>query len=185
MINMKTSLKGLIEIAGHEGICLSKYRDSVGVWTIAVGATASEIPNISSWPIDKTITIKEAFELFNKSIVKYEMAVNKGLIREIPQYQFDALVSWCYNVGVGWVKKATVVQMINSGDASDRQLYNALLMFSKPKEIVGRRTKEALLLTTGKYQNRGKALVFPVGPKGNPVYSRGKEINVEEYLTNE
>ncbi len=38
---MKMSLRGLAELAGHEGIVLSPYKDSVGIWTIGVGHTAA------------------------------------------------------------------------------------------------------------------------------------------------
>ncbi len=178
---MKTSNKGKVEIIGHEGICLSKYKDSVGVWTIAGGATKSEIPDLASWSLSKTITMQEAFELFGRSIVKYENAVNNVLIKDIPQYQFDALVSWCYNVGVGWMPKATVIKLVNQG-APPKQLHDALLMYRKPPEIIIRRTKEANLLAYGKYSNDGKALLFPVSSSGYPMYSKGTSINVWEYI---
>ena len=178
---MKTSNKGLVELCGHEGVCLSKYKDSVGVWTIGIGATKTEIPDIALWPLSKKVTMTEAFELLSKSVVKYENAVNKALTRNIPQYQFDALVSWCYNVGVGWVSKATVVKLVNQG-ASPLRLREALLMYIKPPEIVGRRTKEANLLAYGTYSNDGKALLFPVSSKGYPIYGKGTSINVWEYI---
>jgi len=191
---MKTSNEGKVEIIGHEGICLSKYKDSVGVWTIAGGATKSEIPDIASWPLSKILTMKEAFELFSKSIIKYENAVNKSLTRPIPQYQFDALVSWCYNVGVGYTRQvfdkkgnmlrdtATVIKLINKG-ASGADLYRALMMYRKPVEIIGRRTKEANLLAYGRYSNNGKALLFPVSSKGYPIYAKGTTINVWQYIS--
>lgn len=181
---MKTSNEGLVEIIGHEGISLSKYKDSVGVWTIGCGATVSEIPDIASWPLTKTITMQEAFDLFSRSIVKYENAVNKALTRDIPQYQFDALVSWCYNVGVGYTRPgnmATVLKLVNK-NASSADLYRALMMFRKPPEIVGRRTKEANLLAYGKYSNDGKAMLFPVSSRGYPMYGRGTSINVWQYI---
>ncbi len=178
---MKTSNAGLVELAGHEGICLSKYKDSVGVWTIGIGATRTEIPDIASWPLDKTITIQEAFELFSKSIKKYEDALNKALTREISQTQFDALSSWAYNVGTGWAKSATVIKLLNQG-TTGQPLYDALMMFQRPKEIIGRRKKEATLLSKGIYSNGGKALLFPVSSRGYPMYSVGKSINVWEYI---
>lgn len=190
---MRTSNKGKVEIIGHEGVCLSKYKDSVGVWTIGIGATKSEIPDLAVWPKDKTLSMQEVFDLFSKSLVKYEDAINKSLKREIPQYQFDALVSWCYNVGTGYTRpslnskrevireKATVLRLIDRG-ASGQELYDALLMFRKPPEILGRRTKEAVLLSTGKYSNDGKALLFPVSSNGYPIYSKGVKINVWEYI---
>jgi lysozyme len=178
---MKTSNEGLVELVGHEGVALSKYKDSVGVWTVGIGATVTEIPGIASWPLGRKITVQESFELLSKSIVKYENAVNKALTRNIPQYQFDALVSWCYNVGVDWPRKATVVKLINQ-DAPIKQLYSALMMFKKPPEIIGRRIKEAILLSTGKYSNNGRALLFPVSSSGYPMYGKGTLINVWQYI---
>lgn len=181
MSNMKTSNEGLVEIIGHEGIGLSKYKDSVGVWTIGAGSTKTEIPDLDSWPLSKTITIQEAFDLFKSSMSKYEDAINAVLTRNILQTQFDALVSWCYNVGVGWARKATVISLINT-NASSTQLYSALLQYSKPKEIIGRRTKEAILLAYGRYNEAGKATLFPISVNGYPMYSKGKIINVWQYI---
>lgn len=179
---MKTSNAGIVEIAGHEGVCLSKYKDSVGVWTIGVGATKTEIPDLAKWPLSKKITVQEAFELLAKSIGRYENAINKNLTRAISQTQFDALVSWCYNVGVGYASKATVMKLINQG-AQGIDLYNALLMFRNPPEIIGRRKKEALLLSKGTYSNGGKAILFPVSSKGFPMYGMGHNINVWEFIS--
>lgn len=178
---MRMSARGLVELAGHEGICLSKYRDSVGVWTIGVGATRTEIPDLARWPLDKKITMEEAFRLLRKGIRKYEDALNRHLTRPIKQTEFDALCSWCYNVGTGWVRKATVIRRINARH-SGQSLYNALMMYKKPREIIGRRRKEAVLLSTGRYSNKGKALLFPVSHRGYPIYKHGKTINVWEYI---
>ena len=190
---MKMSNKGIVELVGHEGICLSKYRDSVGVWTIGVGATRTEIPDLASWPLSKTITMEDAFSLLGRSLLKYEIAVSNSLTREIAQTQFDALVSWCYNVGVGYTKPvrnrkgemtrnvASVIRLLNSG-ASGAELYRALMLYKKPPEIIERRRKEASLLAYGTYSNDGKALLFPVSSSGYPIYSRGKSINVWEHV---
>ena len=148
---------------------------------------------MATWPLGRTVTMQEAFDLFGRSIVKYENAINKALTRPIAQTQFDALVSWCYNVGVGYThpvydKKgnmtrdvATVIKLLNKGE-SGVNLYKALMMYRKPPEILGRRTKEANLLAYGKYSNGGKALLFPVSSSGYPIYSRGTSINVWQYI---
>ena len=78
--------------------------------------------------------------------------------------------------------EATVIKLVNKG-ASSEQLHKALMMYRKPPEITGRRTKEANLLAYGKYSNDGRALLFPVSSKGYPVYSRGTTINVWEYIS--
>lgn len=179
---MKTSKQGLIFLASLEGIGLTKYKDSVGVWTIGIGATKSEIKDLDKWPMDKSITVEEAFDLLKSGITKYEDALNKYLKVDIQQTQFDALVSWCYNVGTGWVSKASVIKLLNSSCKESNLLYNALMMFDKPPEIVGRRKKEANLLATGRYPSDMSVSVFPVSAKGYPQYAKAKQINAEEYL---
>lgn len=178
---MKTSDKGLIFLTGLEGVCTNLYLDSVGVRTIGVGATVSEIPNIKQLPWSYEITIQEAFDLLKKSIVKYENAVNKALTVEIAQYKFDALVSICYNIGIGGLAKSTFIKRINTGCADDAVCV-AIMMWNKPKEILGRRQKETGLYRTGNYGD-GKANHFPVSSTSHkPVYSKGKIIKVEEYI---
>ncbi len=179
---MRMSKEGKIFLAGVEGVAKSCYLDSVGIKTIGIGATVSEIPDIAKMPWDKEISVKEAFELLDKSLVKYENAVNNGLKVQVPQYTFDALVSWIYNVGTGWVKKSTLIKVINSGEHNKDYLRKLLLMYNKPKEIIGRRTKEADLMVGGKYGD-GKVNLFPVSPATHkPIYSRSVSINAEDYL---
>lgn len=178
---MTMSNEGLAFLAGLEGIALSKYKDSVGVWTIGIGATRTEIPDIGKWPLTRKITVEEAFALLRQGIKKYERAINRNIAVDLQQHEFDALVSWCYNVGTGWAKKATVIKLLNKGVRGQR-IYDALMMYKKPKEIIGRRKKEAKLLTTGAYSGNGKASIFPVSKRGYPVYSRGRTINVYRYL---
>jgi lysozyme len=176
---MKTSIKGLVELAGLEGVCLQPYLDSVGVVTIGVGATRSEIPGLSL--AHRDITVAEAIDLFKTSIVRYENAVNKALSVPVTQEQFDALTSICYNIGVGGLAKSTFIKRINANDTKAR-IAAAIMMWNKPKEIMGRRAKEAKLFTEGVYSNGGKALLFPADEKGRVNYSKGKTINIEDYL---
>lgn len=174
------SQKGKIFLSGLEGVCLSKYLCSAGVWTIGVGATKSEITDIANWPKDKTITIEESFELLNTSLKKYEDAVNETLKVEITQHQFDALVSICFNIGTGGTRKSTFMKRINAKD-SMTNIITAILMWDKPKEIIGRRTKEAKLYSSANYGD-GKILVFPVNSKFQPIYSKGYQIDGNKYL---
>lgn len=178
---MNISQKGKIEIFGHEGICLRPYLDSVGVWTIAGGATASEGIDIKSMDKTKYITMEYALELFEKGINKYVNAVNKALTTEVNQEQFDALVSICYNIGCGGLAKSTFIKRINAHEPSSA-VSAAIMMWNKPKEITTRRAKEARLFKDGVYSNGGKALLFDTNGDGKVQYSKGKIINVADYL---
>lgn len=182
----RMSNEGKAMLTHLEGICLTKYLCSANVWTIGIGATGTEIKDIAKWPMNKEITIEEAFELLDKSLHRYERAVRKGLKVEVPQHAFDALVSWCYNVGIGWVPKATVIKLINKGvPISDRRVYNALMKYRKPKEIISRRRKEAKLLTKGRYSGNFRANLAPVNARGIPMYAMGEQIDLRKYLGGE
>lgn len=190
MQHHKVSDKGLQFIASKEGLCQTKYDDIVGrpkdpgargVWTIGIGITRSQIPDLYKWPMNKKLTIKECIDLFKTSLAKYERAVNKHLTRPVKQHEFDALVSWCYNVGPGWLKKATVMRRINNGE-SGKRLYDALMMYRKPKAIIGRRKAEARLLAYGQYPAIMKVNVFPVSSRGTPIYSKGRALDLSPYL---
>lgn len=215
---MNLSEEGKIFLVGLEGICLNLYLDSVNVRTIAIGATRSEIPNISDLPWTYTITMKEAFELLDKSLGKYVNAINKALKVEVKQHQFDSLISICYNIGTGGASGSTFMKRINAGAPMGRALSgfvevedviseldrtiegeeyiempcmnfagggtiaDAIMMWTKPKEITNRRKKEVRLFTTG-YYGDGKALVFPVNSSSHkPMYGKGKVVNVKDYL---
>jgi len=177
---MKTSKQGMIAILAREGICLTKYRDSVGVWTIGPGYTASEFPDIASWPMDRKMSLEECLETFPKRLVKYENAVIKALKVSVSQHQFDALVSIAYNIGGGGAANSTFMKRINAG-LSISSITSAIMMWNKPKEITRRRQTEANQYATGDYGST-KINIFPVNSKGNPVYSRGTVIDGRDYL---
>ncbi len=214
---MNISKKGIAELWGHEGVCLRPYLDSVGVWTIAFGATASEGINIAAMDKKEYISMEYALELFNKGIVKYVNAVNKALKVDVTQEQFDALVSVCYNIGVGGLSKSTFIKRINAKAAVGRlpqslidvplllseldrtdplsvyseipqagfapgSVVDAIMMWTKPKEITNRRKKEAKLFSTGIYSNGGKALLFDTNGAGKVMYAKGKTINIFDYF---
>ena len=176
----QVSKQGLIFLASLEGVGLSKYLDSVGVWTIGLGATRSEIPDLASWPLSKMITLEEAFYLLKSSITKYADAINRALKVPVTQQQFDALVSICYNIGTSGAANSTFMRRINAEEKVGT-IVDAILMWDKPKEILGRRMKEAKLFSTGQYGDC-KITVFPISAKGYPIYSKGKIVNGADYL---
>jgi lysozyme len=168
---MNISTKGLIEIMSLEGVCLSPYLDSVGVWTIGVGITAHDGKDPQTMG---TITIDQAIAMFKERIGAYVAPVQKlGLA--LTQAQFDALVSFCYNVGpqnlANLCRGRTVAQI---GEAFD--------LYHKPVEITERRNKEKRLFQAGVYSSNGKVLVFPVSASHKPVYSKGYQLDVSKYF---
>lgn len=178
---MEISKRGKIELCCHEGVSLQPYDDSVGVVTIGIGATVSEIADLPKWPKTKSITIVEAFDLFDKSLEKYEKALNSCLTVEITQQQFDALVSMCYNIGTGGIKKSTLIKRINSKDPIDL-IKKEFDKWHIPASITSRRNKERDLYATGQYQQSGKAQLYNTLGTGKLHHSATTTINILDYI---
>jgi len=163
---MELSDTGVIEIITEEGISVTKYKDSEGVWTIGCGMTSTEIPDLATWPLTKTLTLNDVVLMFRAGMVPYENAVNSNLKVSIKQCQFDALVSFTYNVGVGGEAHSTLVKVINN-KGNNTQIENAFMMWTKNKELVGRREREVNLYINGVYSSTGFAAMIPSGKPVN------------------
>lgn len=170
---MKISMNGLMEIVSHEGICLEPYLDSVGVWTIGIGQTASD--GFDPRKAGK-MSLDEVFALFRRKLKMYTDAVD-ALKLNLTQYQYDALVSFCYNVGPGNLRKLC-------NNRSIAQIGDAIMLYKIPPEIIPRRQKEQTLFKTGKYSHTGKGLVFPV-VNNKPRYSAGYQIDLKPYFSDQ
>lgn len=102
---MKTSENGLELIRRHEGCRLAAYKCAAGVWTIGYGHTGADVvPGL-------TITPRCAEELLCEDVRWAEDAVNRENLN-INQHQFDALVSFVFNLGAGNFRSSTLLKMI-------------------------------------------------------------------------
>ena len=113
---MKISENGLNLIKEFEGLSLKPYLDVVKIPTIGYGNTY--YPDGKKVTLnDKPISEIEAIELL--SYVAQKDFGDKILqLVKVPlnQNQFDALVSICYNIGMGNFSKSTLLKKINQGD---------------------------------------------------------------------
>lgn len=136
---MKTSALGLKQLAAREGIRTHAYRDTRGIWTIGVGHTsAAGPPDVSE---GTTLTLQQVLDLFAKDVAQYENAVNRAIKVDLTQNQFDALVSICYNIGVGAFAGSSMVRDINA-KASQSTIDADIMKWDKPSEIISRRESE-------------------------------------------
>lgn len=135
---MKMSPKGRALLEQREGIRLAAYRDSVGVWTIGVGHTSAAGPPKVTPKL--RLTHEQVDEIFSRDLVKYEDAVKAAVKLTLTDNEFDALVSFCFNIGPGGFARSTVVKRLAAGDK--RGAADAMLMWNKPPEIMGRRKSE-------------------------------------------
>ena len=113
-----TSAQGLAIIKKHEGLRLSSYLCPAGVPTIGYGNT--RYPDGRKVVLgEKLSSEKEATQLLLASMESFEAAVNRHL-PNLNQCQFDALVSFTYNVGTGAFIKSTLLKKakVNASDPS-------------------------------------------------------------------
>ena len=108
-MNYKTSQKGIDLIKSFEGCRLTAYQDSVGVWTIGYGHTSGVYQGM-------TITEEQAEEFLRSDLGTSESAVNRLVTYGINQNQFDALVSFTFNLGSGNLAKSDLLKKLNQGD---------------------------------------------------------------------
>ncbi len=109
---MSTSKNGIEIIKEHEAFRSKPYLCPAGIPTIGYGATY--YPNGRKVKItDKPITRETAEEILLDMLKKYERAVNRYVQLPINQNQFDALVSFCYNVGPENFRRSTLLKRIN------------------------------------------------------------------------
>ena len=111
---MQTSDKGIAMIKQFEGCKLTAYQDSVGVWTIGYGWTKP----VDGKPIRAGMTIKQetAERLLKTGLVSYESDVSRLVKVGLTQGQFDALVSFTYNLGARSLSTSTLLRKLNTGD---------------------------------------------------------------------
>lgn len=107
---MKISNKGLSLIKEFEGLKLNAYRCAANVLTIGYGSTGPHVKE------GMTITEEEAEELLKEDVSKFEECVNHAVEVDLTQEEFDALVSFAFNVGCGAFMGSTLLKLLNAGN---------------------------------------------------------------------
>lgn len=147
---MVTSQNGINLIKKWEGFYNVAYLDPVGVWTIGYGTTNSDF-NITNVRIKQGLYISESLaEKWLKASLsqKYEPLVNKyNKIYNFNQNEFDALVSFCYNIG-------SIDQLTKNGTRSKEEIKAHFLAYCNAggKQLQGllnRRKDELALFSKG------------------------------------
>lgn len=106
---MDISQKGIDLIKSFEGLRLEAYYDAVGVLTIGYGHTKGVVEG-------QVITEEEAEELLRNDLEIYEDAVINATVVDLTQGEFDALVSFTYNLGAGNLRRSTLLKLLNEDD---------------------------------------------------------------------
>ena len=139
---MKTSEKGIELIKHFEGCRLEPYRCSADVLTIGYGDTRKVIENMK-------ITEDTAEALLQQDLKDFEDHVTSLSQVELNQDQFDALVSWTFNLGAGNLKTSTMLKVLNQKK------------YDEVPEQMQRWNKSAGVVNKGLVKRRGaEALLF-------------------------
>jgi lysozyme len=109
MIPRQISANGLNLIKQFEGCRLAAYQDAVGIWTVGYGSTFCVDPHI-------TITQADADARLKQDVQHAVECVDRKVGPNISQNQFDALVSFVFNVGCAAFSTSTLLRHINAGE---------------------------------------------------------------------
>ena len=133
---MTVSKKGLALIKRFEGCRLKAYLCPAGIPTIGYGNTF--YANGKKVALGDTITQADAEALLETLADSFAGKVTQLIKRPINQYQFDALVDFAYNTGIGSLEKSTLLKKVNT-NPNDSSIKLELLKWTKAngKELPG------------------------------------------------
>ena len=148
---MKLDSKGYSLIKEFEGFSDRPYKCSANIPTIGYGNTFYPDGKRVSM-LDKQITKEYADEIFKYVVDNFAFKVSKLIKSKVTQNQFNALVSFAYNVGIGNLEKSTLLKLVNI-NPNDAMIAKQFLRWNKAKgkELKGltnRRIKESALYYT-------------------------------------
>lgn len=113
---MNVSKAGIALIKHHEGVRNRPYRCPAGLWTVGVGHLIGDGKSLpDSW--NKTFTSEEVDGILRADLRRFELGISK-MLPNVPlkQCEFDCLVSFAFNVGLGTFQRSTLRQALLRND---------------------------------------------------------------------
>lgn len=107
---MKTSDAGITLVKSSEGLKLVAYKCPAGIWTNGYGHTG---PDVTPGMV---ITQAQADALLARDLERFEAGVARLVKVPLNQNQFDALVCFSFNLGLGALQGSTLLRLLNAGD---------------------------------------------------------------------
>ena len=123
---MKVSDKCISMIKHHEGVRTKPYQCPALLWTVGVGHVIDpmhgrlkleerrNLPIPDGW--NRTLSMEEVDDILKKDLARFEQGVSRYCPGNLTQGQFDALVSFSFNVGLGNLQRSTIRMKVNRGD---------------------------------------------------------------------
>jgi lysozyme len=113
---VKVSEHAIKLIKHHEGVRNRPYRCPAGLWTVGVGHLIGDGKSLpDSW--NRTFTEIEIDGILKSDLRRFELGVHK-MLPNVPlrQHEFDAIISFCFNLGLGCFQRSTLRQALLRGD---------------------------------------------------------------------
>jgi lysozyme len=112
---MNVSDKCINMIKHHEGFVRKPYQDPIGLWTVGVGHLIGDGKKLpKEW--NKEFTDEEVDNILCEDLERFEIGIQRLTKVSLTQSQFDALVSFSFNVGLGNFQSSTLRSKLNRGD---------------------------------------------------------------------
>lgn len=127
---MNVSETGIELIKKFEGCALKAYKCPAGIWTIGYGHTKGVKEG-------HVITQAQAEKYLKQDLKQFEEVVNNLVNVPLNQNQFDALVSFCYNLGGGNLKRSTLLNLLNKEDYNGAAEQFDLWVYANGKKLAG------------------------------------------------
>lgn len=146
---MQTSNAMRMLIEGFEGCRLEPYQDSVGVWTIGYGHTGEDC-----YAGCDPISQQQADQLLAADLQRFEAGVTHMASQATSQQQFDAMVSFAYNLGETALRGSTLLRLHNAGDYAGAAQQFGRWNHAGGRVLAGltrRRAAEAAVYANGDY----------------------------------
>ena len=113
---MNVSKAGIALIKHHEGVRNCPYKCPAGLWTVGVGHLIGDGKSLpESW--NRTFTMEEIDGILKSDLRRFELGISK-MLPNVPlrQCEFDCLVSFAFNLGLGTFQRSTLRQALLRGD---------------------------------------------------------------------
>ena len=202
MANKRIGQAGLALIKQYEGCRLAAYRCAAGVWTIGYGHTAGVHSGM-------TITQAQADAYLQQDIAKFEGYVNNPayvpITEQLNQNQFDALVSFAFNLGAGNLRKlckgriaaqiaqamtqyckanGKVLAGLRRRRAAEQALFNKPVSAATPAQNQNTEDYNMKTIKKGSKGNAVKVWQIIIGAAADGIFGSGTESATKTWQSN-
>ena len=167
--------------AAHEALIRQTYYDSVGVATWCVGMTNGTGHKVERY-WNNPQPLQHCMDLYVWALDSYANVVREVFSDTVlTEAQFAAILSFTWNLGSGWLRRASWVSYFKNSDMEEAE--RRFLLFDSPPEIRERRQREADLLFRGVWHNDGTMTEYTrLTSQKTPVWRSAIKINVQQQI---